>query len=36
MVDRDIIAAKKSENANNIIKTKSQIENMGYGIENMM
>ena len=34
MVDRDIIAAKKSENANNIIKTKSQIENMGYGIEN--
>lgn len=34
MVDRDIIAAKESENANNIIKTKSQIENMGYGIEN--
>ena len=34
MVDRDIIAAKKSENVNNIIKTKSQIEEMGYGIEN--
>ena len=34
MVDRDIIAAKRSENANNIIKTKSQIEEMGYGIEN--
>lgn len=34
MVDRDIIAAKKSENASNIIKTKSQIESMGYGIEN--
>ena len=33
-VDRDIIAAKKSENVNNIIKTKDQIEEMGYGIEN--
>ena len=34
MVDRDIIAAKKSESVNDIIKTKSQIEAMGYGIEN--
>lgn len=34
MVDRDIIAAKKSESVNDIIKTKSQIEEMGYGIEN--
>lgn len=34
MESRDIIAAKKSENVNDIIKTKSQIEEMGYGIEN--
>lgn len=34
MVDRDIIAAKKSESVNDIIKTKRQIEEMGYGIEN--
>lgn len=34
MVDRDIIVAKKSESVNDIIKTKSQIEEMGYGIEN--
>lgn len=34
MVDRDIIAAKKSESVNDIIKTKSQIKEMGYGIEN--
>lgn len=33
-MDSDIIAAKKSENVNSIIKTKSQIEEMGYGIEN--
>ena len=34
MESRDIIAAKKSESVNDIIKTKSQIEEMGYGIEN--
>ena len=34
MESRDIIAAKKSESVNDIIKTKSQIEKMGYGIEN--
>lgn len=34
MVDGDIIVAKKSESVNDIIKTKDQIEEMGYGIEN--